>query len=1390
MTKHTPQGKPQDSLNQARRIDIICDQFEQEWIAGRQPKIEEHLHDTQGPNHTTLLRELVALDLEYRRKRGENADVSDYMERFPGLSDVSLDLSDTMSRTELDRNDLRALFALLSPPEEADELGRLGSYRILDVLGIGGMGAVFKAEDLQLQRPVALKVIQPTQLHDESARRRFLREARSAAAIQDDHVIRIYQVGEDSGVPFLAMELLQGESLKTRLLSTNSLPVDEVLRIAKEAAKGLAAAHSKGLLHRDIKPDNMWLEAPNDRVKLLDFGLARATESDGDLTEPNMILGTPAYMSPEQAYGQQYDHRCDLYSLGVVLYQAATGRHPISGDTPIAILAALKTATVEPVSKVKPNFPATVSNLITNLLEKDPERRLQSAEELIAEIEKIEPTFVARSIPETPSYLKTEILADTIKCTKPPWTSHRKSAITVALFGLVCLLGITIYLVRTDKGELTIKTDNPDVVVTIKQGDVTVVDTSTKRTFELKSGDYDVEVREVRDGIADKVAMRTQHLKLRRDDKAIFEVSFASRTPSAADEGSTPTPPPLAVAPFDATQAKIYQERWAKHLGVPVERDFDLPGGTKITFVLIPPGKFLMGATEAQFKYDSAQAKAKNDKVWLNKWLPLQVPQHRVRITKPFYLAKYEMTQAQWQAITGNNPSESIGPNLPVTNVNWNDCQSMLEALNELKHIGIQFKLPTEAQWEHACRAGTITGWYCGDDEKQLVDFAWYAPNADERLRPVGRLNCNAWGIHDMHGNVWEWCADIFHPTYYSKSPLKDPLGSPSGDRPMIRGGGRGTAYNCRSAARHHLDPNYTDRSQGVRLAGELIHGADNQFQHVADDNAREPGNLSDRDGRTLFTGAFDSDNYGDGVLNGQDGWEGSVVLSSNDKHLPGRVMDGFQPNGKPIGGYRKFELPKDASRIVLKCDVFASSGVDGTYISHNSAVGFGRSRRIRWACIGQKKPVGWSFDAHKAAGDPNAHERVHHGFDRPVTLYVIVDRNALQVYGRLDDGESVHETQHFPITEAVANELDRVVIEQDLREGSGGIKVGNLSVVSYAGSKEPKVTKAPKTAIAPFNAEQAKDYQEQWAKYLGVPVDYTNPIGMKFRLIPPGEFWMVPNPNGGLAKMSPHIVKIKKAFYLGVHEVTIGQFHEFVNETAHVTQGERKGGASVYVREEGLIVHRKSHEYSWKNAGLISAGHFPVGHLSGKDALAFCSWLSKKQPYTARLPMEMEWEFACRAGTTTKFFFGNDVNSFPTYGNVADLSLAANPNLITSLFVFVQKYDGFALPAPVGQFKPNAFGLYDMLGNHAEICGDVYDGNGKTSLINSHILGHLSVRGGCSNNRKPYEVESNWRVVYPADSPGTQIGFRVACDCTQALIDSDNNSKKGKLIRESTTQP
>jgi formylglycine-generating enzyme required for sulfatase activity len=222
-------------------------------------------------------------------------------------------------------------------------------------------------------------------------------------------------------------------------------------------------------------------------------------------------------------------------------------------------------------------------------------------------------------------------------------------------------------------------------------------------------------------------------------------------------------------------------------------------------FVLIPAGEFTMGSSASDKQRESDEK------------------QHKVKILKPFYLQTTEVTQAQWKAVMGNNPSHFKGDDLPVEQVSWDDVQEFLKKLSRKERV--KYRLPTEVQWEYVCRAGS-TGRFCfGDDDSKLGEYAWYVPNSLKKTYPVGMKKPNAWGLYDMHGNVWEWCQDWYDKDYYGKSPANDPQGPSSGSLRVLRGGSWGSgawsgyARSCRSANRYWGEPTIPVSSIGFRVS-------------------------------------------------------------------------------------------------------------------------------------------------------------------------------------------------------------------------------------------------------------------------------------------------------------------------------------------------------------------------------------------------------------------------------------------------------------------------------------------------------------------------------------------------------------------------------------------
>ncbi|MEM8667697.1 MAG: protein kinase [Planctomycetota bacterium] len=269
----------------------------------------------------------------------------------------------------------------LDPPKRDGEIARMGPYRILGQLGRGGMGEVLHARDARLNRDVALKFMNTKIPLTKTSRRKFVEEARSMAAVHHDNVATIFEVGIHRSMPFIAMELLKGKPLNVLIKEKQRFDYREVLKIAKEVCKGLSAAHENGIVHRDVKPGNIWIEEPSGRAKILDFGLAIANVNP-DGSPRGAAVGSPGYLAPEQARNDPVDDRTDLYSLGVVLYQMCSGRLPIRSETVTAQMIANICVIPRPLKERSPDTPERVCELIDKLLDKEARNRPSSAQQL------------------------------------------------------------------------------------------------------------------------------------------------------------------------------------------------------------------------------------------------------------------------------------------------------------------------------------------------------------------------------------------------------------------------------------------------------------------------------------------------------------------------------------------------------------------------------------------------------------------------------------------------------------------------------------------------------------------------------------------------------------------------------------------------------------------------------------------------------------------------------------------------------------------------------------------------------------------------------------------------------------------------------------------------
>jgi tRNA A-37 threonylcarbamoyl transferase component Bud32 len=444
-------------------------------------------------------------------------------------------------QSEEERADLDAgWLGFLDPPDPTrpETVGRLGSYEILEVLGRGGMGVVLKARDPALQRTVAIKVLSPMLSHGATARRRFAREARAIAAVGHEHIVAIHAVDEFRGLPYLVMQYVPGRSLQEKLDASGPLEVREILRIGTQAAHALAAAHAQGVVHRDIKPANILLENCVERVKLTDFGLARAID-DASLTQSGVIAGTPQYMAPEQARGEPVDARADLFALGAALYAMAAGRSPFRADSAMAVLRRVCDDRHRSIRELNPDVPDWLEATIDRLLAKEPADRFQTAADVADLLEKGLAHLQQPTVLPPPRIAGVDGLQARGLDREPPATTPwprtlRRLPIAAALV-LLTLAGLgvteaagitrvsdfvaTIFRIKTPDGTLVVKVDDPNVKVRI-DGDTVVIGGAGPQEVLLRAGNHRVQA------IKDGKAVRDQLVTITQGEKEIVNIEF------------------------------------------------------------------------------------------------------------------------------------------------------------------------------------------------------------------------------------------------------------------------------------------------------------------------------------------------------------------------------------------------------------------------------------------------------------------------------------------------------------------------------------------------------------------------------------------------------------------------------------------------------------------------------------------------------------------------------------------------------------------------------------------------------------------------------------------------------------------------------------------------
>jgi formylglycine-generating enzyme required for sulfatase activity/serine/threonine protein kinase len=704
----------------------------------------------------------------------------------------------------------------------------LGPYLVLDLLGEGGMGRVFKARHQRLGREVALKIIRKEKLSNPVAVSRFRQEIHAAGQLSHPNVVLAFDSEETEAGLFLSMEYVDGIDLTKYVRTHGPMAVPQACDAIRQAALGLQHAFERGMVHRDIKPSNL-LYTPRGQVKVLDLGLAMLTAGGlpgGDdahrVTQEGFVLGTPDFLAPEQAQNPMgVDIRADIYALGATLYFLLTGKPPFEGANPTEKL--LKHVTEPPPSAavIRPDVPPQLDGVIRWIMAKQPAERPQTP----AQVAMLLLPFCP---PQSGAFPMPGVAASTPvqPFPNPAPFNYAQPAAMNQFPGQPPAVRPVPAPFPQPMPYAPPPAGYPVAVAVPEQGYNLNEGAEAFSGFRADDPDDDSPAGDDRPKApADPNRIRTREPKKR------------SMMPLYIIGGAVGVIGLIALA-----SVGIYAFKYNAAAGRPLEDEFDSANGHHMR--KINPGEFAMGSPNGEERRD-----------------PNEGPQDTVKLTYHFYMAATEVTVNQYAAIMNTAPpepfsaSQKVAGRMPVVNVSWNDATEYCRRLSlkeKNRRPGWSYRLPTEAEWEYCCRAGTTTPFFFGNtimfqrdavfmydsedaygEESDVLKGKNIKRNAKPYPTPLKKIETeqdeimeadvrrlpNKWGLFDMHGNVWEWCLDFYEDGY--EGPRTDPFGpaTAQGNWHTMRGGAwNAPATEARSASRKGRGPTEKDIYTGFRV--------------------------------------------------------------------------------------------------------------------------------------------------------------------------------------------------------------------------------------------------------------------------------------------------------------------------------------------------------------------------------------------------------------------------------------------------------------------------------------------------------------------------------------------------------------------------------------------